>query len=90
MYGNVRIDANGIENISGMSKMIHVGGSLQIFMNVNLPFIIGLSEFTNVDGELSIRLNKKLVNVADLNKLTNLGSLNIGGNDVLSDITWLS
>src|SRR5690606_16971465 len=62
-----------ITDLSPLSNLTSVGGSLYIYNNPNLTNLDGLSKLTSVGGGLDISNNSNLTNLDGLSKLTSVG-----------------
>ena len=84
-------------NLSGLSQITSIGGSLKIYHNHDLSSLSGLDNLIHVGGDLIIGIdwvmegNENLINLQGLNNLLNIGGiLSIANNSRLDSITELS
>jgi hypothetical protein len=79
-----------IDNLTPLSNLKSVGGSLDIFHNDALTSLSGFDNITSVGGTLDIRFNHALTNLSSLGNLTSVGSyLRIFDNDALTNLKGL-
>jgi UDP-3-O-[3-hydroxymyristoyl] glucosamine N-acyltransferase len=79
-----------ITNISGLSNLTSIGGSLQIQSNPGLTSLTGLDNLTSIGGSVDIRCNAGLTSMTGLDNLTSIaGYLFIASNAVLTSMTGL-
>lgn len=84
------INVTKIKDLSPLSSLTLVGGTLDISGNTILEDVSALSNVTSVGG-LVISYNDKLQNLSGLSNLTSIGGfLDISDNKVLEDISGLS
>ena len=90
LEGNVHIIGRYITNLSGLSQIITISGSLFFNNNVALTCMTGLNNLTSVGGQFSIRSFTALSNFTGLDNLSSIGgSIKIGYNSVLTSLTGL-
>lgn len=82
--------ATAITNLSPLSNITSIGGSLDINNNALLTNLNGLSGLLSVGQDLNISLNPALTDVNGLSNLTTLnGFLNVNENAALTSISGL-
>lgn len=78
--GNLFIQKNGLQNLSGLDNLTIITGDVRILQNNNLGSISSLNTITDIGGELLINNNA----ISELNGFQNLasigGPLTIGAN----------
>jgi len=85
-----RISLTDDVDLSGLSGLTSLGGSLSIISNAALTHLSGLSGLTAVGGDLAIQSNIALTDLSGLSGLTAVGYLNIQNNAALTDLSGLS
>src|SRR5690606_22305418 len=89
--GDLYISGSTITDLSPLSNLTSVGGSLGIDSNSNLTNLNGLSNLTSVEGFLQILYNSSLTNLDGLSNLTSVGgNLDIYDNSNLTNLDGLS
>ena len=91
---DVKIDADAIRNLNGLSVLTSIGGRLQIRQdhpgNTGLSSLTGLENLTTVGGELEIWDNPHLKNLTGLDNLNAIdGNLSVHGNNGMTNLTGL-
>ena len=82
--------ATDINNISGLSNITQINGSLEIVDNPFLNSIEGLHNVTSVNGGVTIYVNPLLTDLQGLSSLTSIAySLNISTNALLPNFVGL-
>ncbi|MCK4677214.1 MAG: T9SS type A sorting domain-containing protein [Bacteroidales bacterium] len=90
LQGNVTIGGSDISNLSGLTAVTSVAGSLYIGNNDTLVNLSGLDNLTSIGGDLYIYYNETLVNLSGLDNVTSIsGQLWIVGNGDLTRLTGL-
>jgi len=91
ILGDLTISGNDIWNLSGLSQITSIEGTLGIYNNPNLSDFTGLSGLTNVGNGLNITGNSSLTNLNGLNTLNSvLGYVSINNNASLSSLFGLN
>lgn len=87
--GNVNILGSGIQDLSGLSQIISIGGSLEID-NTDLTNMNGLSNLQHIVGDVLITSNYSLLNLGGMNNLSTIGgNLYIRFNNALTSLDGL-
>jgi len=88
--GDVLISGNGITNLSGLTVLTSIGGSLRIDNNNSLISLAGLNALTVIGGYLDIVWNESLTSLTGLNTLTSIGgAFSLQHNEALTSLTGL-
>ena len=88
--GSLTISGDDILDLSPLSIIKGVNGSLTISSNPILPDLDGLGEILEVGKDLHIDANPLVTSMAGLEKLISVGdTLHLQGNDALIDLTGL-
>ena len=89
--GDVLIVSDALTDISALSSLTAVNGSLRIFFIDVLPNLDGLENIESIAGDLFIAIGPMLTNIDGLSSLTTVGGLvQIRNNFVLQDLDGLS
>ncbi|MEJ2595346.1 MAG: T9SS type A sorting domain-containing protein [bacterium] len=89
--GNLTINGGDINDLSPLSSLTSVGGTLEIISNYSLFSLDGLSSLTLVGGDLNIALNTDLLSLNGLSSLSSVGGdLEINNNLDLNNLNGLS
>ncbi len=93
VVGNLIIEESipgNITDLTPLSTLTSVGGTLNIRFNTALTSLAGLNALTSVGGILQISSNTGLISLAGLDNLTSLGGdLSIHSNSVLTSLAGL-
>ena len=88
--GNVSISGSDIVNLSGLSAVTSIGGSLSITYNSLLTSLNGLDAVTSIGGGLSITSNPTLTSLTGLGAVPSIGGyLYIQDNPALTNLEGL-
>jgi len=88
--GDVTINGDDIDDLSGLEILIAIGGDLNISSNVILNNLSGLDSIANIGGNLVIIGNPVLSGLNGLDKITSIGgNLEIIGNEVITSLSGL-
>lgn len=91
LEGTLTIFGNDITDLSALSSLNYVSGSVLIYNSNNLPDLDGLSSLTSIGGDLHISNLPLLTNIDGLSNLTTVdGYLYSDGNNILTDVNGLS
>ena len=86
-----RSEENLITNLSELSDISHVGGSLYITHNEKLESFEGLQSLQNIEETLAVRKNDLISNMQGFENLSSLGStLSLTSNPILNSIDGLN
>jgi hypothetical protein len=89
--GNLYISGASITDLSGLSGLTSIRGSLRIRRNERLQSLSGLESLTSIGGYLYIWENAQLQDLSGLPALTSIGGdFYIGENAQLQDLSGLS
>jgi len=90
LNGNVEISGANITNLTGLSVINSIGGTLAIYNNDSLTNLSGLESLTFVGYSLSLWENDTLSDISSLIGLTYVGGqLRISNNDLLANLYGL-
>ncbi|MEM1127356.1 MAG: hypothetical protein AAGI71_11945, partial [Bacteroidota bacterium] len=88
--GSLTIEGADITDVSGLSTLTTVGGSLRVINNPVLSTLDGLDNLTSVASFVDISVNASLQNIQGLQSLTTIGSiLQIEDHPVLTSLSGL-
>jgi len=87
--GFVIIRGDNITDLSGLDKLITIGGYLVINWNNSLTSLSGLENLTTIGGYLNISNNDALINLKGIENLSNVNGyqINISNNSSLVNLT---
>ena len=77
-----------IDDLTGLNKVVSVGGNLTIQDNTNLITLDGLQNITTINGALTIH-NNNFQNLTDLEGIVQIGRIAISNNSSLSNLNGL-
>lgn len=88
--GNLTITGSDITDLSALSNLTDVEGSLLLRFNFDLDSLAGLDHISSVEGNLEVSGNNDLATLSELANVSSLGgSLLIGNNNDLTSLTGL-
>lgn len=79
--GDLTVSGSGINNLSGLSQIASVGGSVTIYLCNSLQNLNGLNNLTSIGGNLDLTVNTQLTNITALGNLQTIGGSLIFNND---------
>lgn len=89
--GNLKLQGNGITDLSDLQNISSIGGDFTIVDCSNLTTLSGLENLTAVSGDFIIENNDNLTNLSGLDNLTSIDrTLAITDNNGLTDLSGLS
>lgn len=91
LFGSLYISGSRITDLSGLSFLTYIQGSLHLIDNYSLPSLAGFENLQGVGGDFIIDDQRSIKNLTALSQLTHVnGSFTISNNDSLTTLNELS